>query len=142
MECVLVERFTDSQTFYIIFDKSYTKHWSRFFINPKFQHVHLVRDSNGQALMINSFAHVMCIREYPCSIESFIEQEAAQKPTAILQLTVHYASHYKPAPIEILTCVSICKRLLGIRTRCITPKGLYHELIKAGATVLNPYCVT
>lgn len=107
-----------------------------------FQHVHLVRGSNGKALMINPFVHVMAIREYDNTIESFLLQEAEQNPTAILQLTVHYGSHYKPAPMELLTCVSVAKRILGIRNRLITPKALYHELIKAGAIIIKPYCIT
>ncbi len=137
-----MERFTDSQTWLVVFDKGFTKHWTRFFLHPQFQHVHLLKDNRGFCMMVNSFAHVMGIREYPNTLEDIVQQELEQNPTAILQLTVHYASHYKPAPVEILTCVSVAKRLLGIRTRCITPKALYHELIKAGALVLKPYCVT
>ena len=136
-----MERFVESQTWVVVFDRSHSKHWSRFLLHPKFQHVHLLRDNRDFCLMVNSFAHVMCVREYPNTLEDILQQEAAQAPTAILQMTVHYGSHYRAAPIEILTCVSVAKRLLGIRTRCITPKGLYKEMIKAGATVIIPYCV-
>lgn len=137
----MMERYTDSHTYYIIFDRCFGRHWWSHFLHPKFQHVHLVRESGDKTLMINSFAHVMAVREYPCSIESFIEQELAQNPTAILQYTVHYGSHYQPAPLELLTCVSVTKRLLGIR-KSKTPKGLYHELIKAGAFVIKGYTIT
>jgi hypothetical protein len=139
MESVLMERYTDNQTWYIIFDKSYTKR--RWWLHKDFQHVHLVRDNRDFALMVNSFAHVMAVREYPNSLEDFIAQELSFNPTAILQLTVHYGSHYRPAPIELLTCVSVAKRLLGIR-HGKTPKQLYHELIKAGALVIKGYTIT
>lgn len=84
----------------------------------------------------------MAIREYPNTLEDIIAQELAQNPTAILMMTVHYGSHYKLMPLELLTCVSVAKRVLGIRSRLITPKGLYHELIKAGAVIIKPYCIT
>lgn len=141
MECV-IERFTDSQTWFCIFDRNYGGlKWWHLFLHPKFRHVYMVRDNRDFALVVNSLAHVMAVREYPNTLEDYMQQELAQNPTAVLQLTVHYGSHYRPAPLELLTCVSVAKRLLGIR-RGKTPKQLYHELIKAGALVIKPYCVT
>lgn len=138
----MMERFTDSQTWYIIFDKGYgPKGWWDLFLHPKFRHVHIVREINGQAVMVNQFLHALAVREYPNSIEDFITQELNQKPTALLQYTVHYGAHYLPSHIEPLTCVTVAKRILGIRKRILTPKALYHELIKAGAHVILPYCV-
>lgn len=135
----MLEKYSDSMTWYVIFSPSYTKR--RWWLHPKFQHVHVVRDNDDRALMVNSFAHVMAVREYPCSIESFITQEAEQGCTAILQHTVHYGSHYRPAPIELLTCVSVTRRILGI-SRGKTPKALYRELLKAGALVIKGYTIT
>ena len=91
--------------------------------------------------MVNSFAHVMAIREYPNTLDDILQQELLQNPTAILQMVVHYGSHYRPGFIEPLTCVSVAKRILGIRRRLLTPKQLYHELIRAGALVIKPYSV-
>jgi hypothetical protein len=137
-----MERFTDNQTWYVVFDRNYGGlKWWHCFMNPKFRHVHLLKENRGHCLMVNSFAHVMAVREYPNSIVDIIQQELAQNPTAILQYTVHYGSHYKQSYIEPLTCVSVVKRILGIRSRLLTPKALYHELIRAGATVIKPYCV-
>ena len=138
-----MERYTDSQTYYIVFDQSYSGlRWWHFFLHKKFRHVHLLRDNRDYCLMINSFAHVMAIREYPNTLMDVVQQELAQNPTAILQYTVHYGSHYKPNYIEPLTCVSVAKRILGIRSRLITPKQLYHELLRAGAIPIKPYCIT
>ncbi len=137
-----MERYTDSQTWVIVFDRCYGRHWWKFLLHPAFQHVHLVKDNRDYALMVNSFQHVMAIKEYPNTLESFLTQEIEQNPTAILQYTVHYGAYYKPNYLEPLTCVSVAKRLLGIRSRLLTPKALYHELIKAGALVIKPYTVT
>lgn len=137
-----MERYTESQTWVIVFDRCYGNHWWKFLLHPAFQHVHLVKDNRDYALMVNSFQHVMAIKEYPNTLESFLTQEIQQNPTAILQYTVHYGAHYKPGYIEPLTCVSVAKRLLGIRSRLLTPKALYHELIKAGAIIIKPYTIT
>lgn len=138
-----MERYKDSQTWYVAFDRSYGGFkWWHSFLHPKFRHVHLFRDNRDCCLVVNSFHHVMAVREYPNTLMDYMQQEIAQNPTAILQLTVHYGSHYKPNHLEPLTCVSVAKRLLGIRNRFVfTPKQLYHELLKAGAEVIKPYCV-
>lgn len=135
-----MERFTDSQTWLVVFDRCYGLK-RRWWLHPAFQHVHLLRDNRDQCLMVNSFAHVMAIREYPNTLEDILQQELLQNPTAILQYTIHYGSHYRPGFIEPLTCVSVAKRILGIRRRLLTPKQLYHELIRAGALVIKPYQV-
>jgi len=137
----MLERYTESQTWYIVFDRCYGKAWWKWFLHPKFQHVHVARENRGNTLVVSSMAHVIAVREYANSIEDYMAQELAQNPTAVLMMTVHYGSFYKHAPIEPLTCVSVVKRLLGIDTRCLTPKKLYHECIKAGATVIKPYCI-
>ena len=136
-----MERYADSQTWIAVFDRGYTgRKWWHCLLHPKFQHVHLLRDNRDYCLMVNSFLHVMAIREYPNTLEDILQQELAQNPTAVLQLTVHYSSHYRPAPFELLTCVSVCKRLLGIRYGR-TPKQLYHEMIRAGAIVIKPFAI-
>ena len=138
-----MERLTDSQTWIVVFDKAFGGiKWWHFFLHPRFRHVFLVKDNRGYCLMVNSMSQALCIKEYPNSLCDFIQQELAQNPTAILQYTVHYHSHYRPSPIEPITCVSVAKRILGIRTRLFTPKRLYHELIRAGAVVIKPYSIT
>lgn len=135
-----MERYTDSQTWFVIFDKCYGLK-RRWWLHRDFQHVHLLRDNRDFCLMVNSFAHVMAIKEYPNTLDDIIQQELAQNPTAILQYTVHYHSHYRHGFIEPLTCVSVAKRILGIRRRLLTPKSLYFELIRAGAMIIKPYTI-
>jgi len=136
-----MQRYTDSQTWYVVFTPCLGNHWWKYLLHPKFQHVHMIRENRGDCLMVNSFAHCMAVREYPNSVFDIIQQELTQSPTAILQFTVHYGSHYRPFPMEIHSCVTVCKRLLGLRNRILTPKSLYHEMILAGAMVVKPYCV-
>lgn len=136
-----MERYIDTQTWYVVFDKCHGRHWWARLLHRDFQHVHLLRDNRGQCLFVSAFAHCMAVREYPNSLNDIIQQEIAQGCTAILQYTVHYQSHYKPFPVEPFTCVSLAKRLLGIRTRALTPKSLYHELNRAGAIAIKPYVV-
>jgi hypothetical protein len=134
-----MERFCDSQTWIVIFDKTYgCREWWHWFMKPEFRHVHAVRDCEGRALMVNSFSHVLGVKLYDMTLESYVEQELALTPTAILSYTVHYGAHYKNAPIEFLHCVSVVKRLLGLRGWFITPEGLYKEMLRAGALVIKP----
>lgn len=137
-----MERYTDTQTWYAVFDKCHGRHWWAHLLHKDFQHVHLLKDSRDNCLMINSFAHCMAIKEYPNTLVDIVQQEIAQNCTAILQMTVHYSSHYKHFPLEPLTCVSVAKRILGIRSRLVTPKALYHEMLRAGAIIVKPYCLT
>ena len=136
-----MERYTDSQTWVIVFDKGYGPiRWFYRLWHKEFQHVHLLRDNRDYCLMVNPFAHCTAIREYPNTLFDIIQQELKQNPTAVLQITTHYGSFYKPAPIELLTCVSMVKRILCINSILVlTPKQLYWELIKAGAIVIKPY---
>lgn len=136
-----MERFTDSQTWIVVFDKCHGQAWYRYFLHPKFGHVHLLREINGKCLMVNSFLHVLAVKEYPNTLCEMIQAEAERGVTAMVQFTVHYSSHYRPGYLEPITCVSVAKRILGIRRRLITPKALYHELIRAGALVIKPYVV-
>lgn len=136
-----MERFKDIQTYYVIFDKALGGvKWWHYFLNKDFRHIFLMRSlDSGNTLVINPMIHVISLKEYPNTITNMVSQESAQNATAILQYTVHYSSYYKPAPLELLTCVSVAKRVLGLQNRILTPKRLYHELIKAGAIVLKPF---
>lgn len=134
-----MERYTDSQTYYIVFDKALGLK-RRWWLHREFQHVHLLRDNRDFCLMINSMAHVMAVKEYPNTLEDILQQEILQNPTAILQRIIHYGACYKPSNIEILTCVSVAKRVLGIRNRWVlTPRQLYKELLRSGALTIKPY---
>lgn len=135
----MLERFSESQTWVIVFDKCYSKHWWKHLLHPAFQHVFLMRSIGDETLIVNSLSHITAISHSTASIEDYLA--SAQDCTAILMLTVHYGSHYKVAPMDILTCVSVAKRILGIRSHLITPYALYKELIRAGATIIKPFAI-
>lgn len=134
-----MERFVEAQTWVIMFGPSMSGlRWWHLVLPRQFRHVSLARDINGKCLSVNPLAHVMAIKEYDETLLEFVQRQAPYS-TAILQYTVFYGAHYRPACIEPLTCVSMAKRLLGIRKRLVTPKGLYRELLRAGALTLKPW---
>lgn len=138
-----MERLTEPQTWFVVFDRSYGGlGWWKPFISKKFQHIILFRDMGGYVLQYNTLSHMTGILIHPFSIDDVLASEIERGVTAILSHTVYYGALYKRCYIEPHTCVSGAKRLLGIRSRLITPKALYHELIKAGAHVIKPYCVS
>jgi hypothetical protein len=135
-----MERYTDVKIFYIVFDKAHTRYWFRGLVHPKFQHVHLLTATgDGRTLMVNPMSHCLAVREYDNSIVDIVHQEINQHCTAVLQFTVYYGALYRPAIFEPISCVSVCKRVLGIRRRLLTPYQLYKELLKAGALAIKPY---
>ena len=42
-------------------------------------------------------------------------------------------------PLSLMYCVTVAKRLLGLRSFAITPKQLYRAMIKRGAIEVFPY---
>lgn len=136
----MYERLTDSITWYVVFDRCHTAPWWSKLLHPKFGHVYLWRDAQNGSILINPLSHALCVRHCDQSIEAAIENEIAHGCTAVLQITVHYGSFYRPKRPELLTCVTLAKRILCIK-HGVTPKGLYHELIMAGATVIKPFAI-
>jgi hypothetical protein len=127
-----MERFTDSQTWYVCFQPSGARRWWNLFLNTPFQHVMLLTEVEGGVLCINSLAHAFAVKIYPNKIEELISG-------IVLSRTVHYSMIYEKMPLMPLTCVAIACRILGIRKRIMTPKGLYDELIKSGCNVIIPH---
>lgn len=133
------ERFTESQTWYVVFNPSHGRFWWSNLVNSKFQHVSMWREVEGGCIHINPLSHTIMVQFYAGSLEWFIKQELEQHCTALLSQTVHYGMLYQPSPVEIMSCVSVAKRLLGIRKRIYTPYGIYKEMLKMGAKIIQPY---
>lgn len=137
-----MERLTEPQTWFIVFDRSYGgQGWWKPLLHREFQHVLLYRDMGDHVIQYNPLSHATAILVHPFSIDDVLASEIERGVTAILSYTVYYGAIYKRVPIEIHTCVSAAKRLLGIRSRLMTPKALYHELIKAGAHIIKPFAI-
>lgn len=129
---IAMERFTSSQTWYVCFMPSTTRTWYNFFLHPQFRHILLLRETDGGVLVANSMAHCFAIDTYPGEIKDYITG-------IVLSRTVHYGMIYEPMPILPTSCVTFACRLLGIRKRIFTPRGLYKELIKCGANIIIPH---
>lgn len=127
-----MERFTDSQTWYVCFTPSTTRKWYNFLMRPEFKHVMLMREIDDGVLVVNPLQHCLASKIYPTKLVDCISG-------IVLSRTVHYGMIYNPMPIMPMTCVTVACRLLGIRKRIFTPHGLYKELIKSGANVVIPY---
>jgi hypothetical protein len=128
-----MERFTDSQTWFAVFDGSTERRWWNLFLHERWRHVLLWRQLDDGVLCINPLSHVLAVRHYTGAVEHYIGQEIEQKCSAVLSLTVHYSMVYERQLLDWVSCVSIAKRILGIRKRVITPKGLHKAMLKAGA---------
>lgn len=137
----MYERFNDSITWYVCFDTHLGEPFiSQRLLNKKFRHVYLWRQAGEQSILVNPLAQSLCIRHVDQPIEKAIENELLHGVTAILQYTVHYASHYKPRLIRPMYCVSIVSQILCI-DGAITPYGLYKGLNKAGCSVIKAYTI-
>lgn len=120
-------RFSGSQTWIVAFSADAPKWWQRF-LRDGFKHVRLFKQEGGIYYMFDPLYHAFVFTDY---------SELPSNHTYLVKV-VHYSEHYKPMPIEPLTCVSFAKRVLCIRDRwIITPYQLYKELLKAGAFVID-----
>lgn len=136
-----MQRFEESQTWLVVFDRSYgAPEWWKFLLHRDFKHVRMYQVLDDGYIAADSLRHVMCVRSISKNDTDVIATEA--RSTAILCATVHYSGIYKKAPIEIMTCITVAKRILGIHGRWIwTPRGLYRELLKSGAKVVKPWTI-
>jgi hypothetical protein len=136
----MYERLVDVVTYYVVFDRCHVGRWWSKLLHPQFGHCYLWRQAGDGSILINPLSHALCVRHCDQSIEQAIENELLHDCTAIVAHTVHYGAFYKPKGLEILSCVSIAKRLLCLNNGR-TPKQLYHETIKAGGNVIKPFTI-
>lgn len=127
-----MERFTDSRTWYVCFTPSGVKRWWNLFLSTPFQHVALFTEVEGGVMCINPLAHCMAIKIYPGNIKDYL-------CGIVLSRTVHYGMLYQKMPLMPMTCTTVACRILGIKKRILTPKGLYNEMVAAGANIVSPY---
>lgn len=120
-------KFSESQTWIIAFSADAPKWWQRL-LKDGFKHVRLFKQEGSTYYMLDSLLHAFV----------FIGYSELPDNHKYLVKVVHYGEHYKPMPLEPLTCVSFVKRVLCIRSRwIITPYQLYKELIRAGAFMID-----
>lgn len=137
----MYERFNDSITWYVCFDTHLGEPFMvQRLLNRKFRHVYLWRQAGEGSILINPLAQATCIRHCDIPIEKAIENELVNGVSAIVQHTVHYASHYKPRLPMPQYCVTQASKILCVGG-AITPYGLYKKLIQAGCSVIKPFTI-
>lgn len=123
--------YNESQTWYVCFASSTVSPWYAKLLHPMYRHVYLLSEVEGGVLYVDCMRHALAVSVRPGKIEEYLGNGA------VLCRIVHYGMLYKPAPIRMLSCVSIALMLLGINKRIFTPRGLYKELKRAGALVIR-----
>ncbi len=97
-----------------------------YMLKSGFRHCFVVMKKDGQWLSIDPMAHFTEVTMQECGIVKYLDDlnyQIIEVPNpAILQ---------KAAPPMILTCVEVCKRLLGIhKITILTPWQLYRHVQK------------
>lgn len=128
-----MERYTASQTWYVVFDRTTQRKWWSLFLDRDYGHVSLWLGCDDGCVWVNPLSHCVAIKRFESPVEEMLRQEAEQKPTAILARTVNYGMLWKPRLAEPLTCVSVAKRVLGVGGFVFTPKQLHRKLLTIGA---------
>lgn len=135
-----MQYFDEIQSWIIVFDNAaaHEKRWWHYF--PfKMGHVYLLRDVNGSTLMLNPLEWGLAVRHENIDISEAVQHYAANAQ-AILSFTSDYRRNVAPVRRGFITCVSLCKAVLGLKNcRSITPFQLYKWLLKRGAIIIKPY---
>ena len=128
-----------SRTYYVIFDKRRgDKRWWNLFTSRGFDHVWMLTPLKTYGTITRTLAILpmpggCIINEWGCNIKQAL-QLLPKDTTAILKYTTssEYLRNYHPS--VIMSCISHCKYLLGVRGWfAITPYRLYLRLKQLGA---------
>lgn len=124
----------DNRTFYIVFDKCRgVGHWWDKLLSDGFNHVWLLTNVGNETICISPTTTECTIDIWPCTIEEAVSW-LPDDTTAILRYTSNYKNLKKWRPRGIIYCVTSIKYMLGIDGLTATPKGLYKQLLKLGAS--------
>lgn len=110
--------------------------WGRF-TRSKYRHISLFTYTHGAWLLIDPRLSMLDVRVMSKDeIDTYI---AAINVTGghFLRCTVGVVRCR--LPFTLLYCVTVAKRLLGIRSNAITPKQLYDFLVRRGAVPVFEY---
>lgn len=131
------EYFAEVQQWYVVFSQRRTPrcrlfHW---LVSPAFNHVYLMRERpDGGTLVIDPLKWGMAVQYVEMNFEEALLR-AATVSTAMLGYTADYrVSSVRFVPRGIFTCVTAVKAILGLRSRAMTPLGLYRKLLKSPYT--------
>lgn len=135
--------FDEVQQWYVVFQdrrkpRSRIIHW---LLHDAFVHCLLVREVNGQTMVIDPLQWGIGVKVYEQPLDEFLIENAPQA-SAILSFVADYRRLEGYVPRGVYTCVTAIKAILGLR-RCLfvqTPFSLYRYLLRYQHTVVvKPY---
>jgi len=116
--------------YFIIFERSKTKHWIYKFLNPYFQHVYLMYKSEGGHMwtIINPVVGRIDIENrFVCDFPH--PRSYAGADTVIVPIMVRSKEENMSMRLGVLSCVEVIKGFLGIKSFLIlTPYQLYRQI--------------
>lgn len=128
--------FTDDITerkYFVIFDKrrGAPRFW-HMFTSRDFDHVWLLCQINGITVSIQPTSKECDINIWFYTLHEVLES-LSKDVTAILEYDTSYKNLKGYIPRGIMSCVSLCKYLLGVGGFTFTPYRLYKQLKRLGA---------
>jgi len=123
-----------ARTYYVVFDtRRGARMFWHLFTRKGFDHVFLLSElKNGMTLVIKPTPSECLIEEWACTTE-FAATYLKDDVVSILKYEANFSSLKVYTPRGIISCVTAVKYFLGIKAGCLTPYGLYKQLIKLGA---------
>lgn len=123
---------------YVFFDKRRTSVFApwHLFISPKWAHTFILIDYGKKTLVCDCLAGGLTFFE-DLPIKAQIEHWKRYEGTAVVKVPMPKEYEERFRFRGLITCVSIIKAILCINSPFIvSPRGLFHYLIKNGGTVI------
>ena len=116
-----------TEEWYLVFDQAAKEHWFHRFIHPEFQHCYAMKKSEAGLfwMIVNpSWSHVSV--EYRLATTFPDPRDYVGEYARIVKYQAVIDPQGSCTQLNVLACVDIIKRFLGIRNwRIITPYQLY-----------------
>lgn len=121
--------FNDNlKTYYLIFTDTPT--WRRHFLKEHFGHVYAITHDKYNWICINPCHLFMQIDIMPYILGEMAWKKVALRTDTIVRIDLCERDNtVKFGGLGFRNCVTICKYLLGLRSRSITPLQLYSHLL-------------
>lgn len=115
-------------TYYLIFTDTPT--WRQYFLKDHFGHVYALTHDKYNWLYLNPRHLFMAVEILPCSISDEPWRKLAARTDSVVRIELYQRDNFvKFGAFGLRNCVTICKYLLGLRSRSLTPYGLYSHLL-------------
>ena len=111
--------------------------WWAPWTSPGFRHVSLLTFTHGAWILLDPRLSQMELRIFSSDEMNTYVACINVAGGSFLRMPVSVVRCHQP--LSPMYCVTVAKRLLGIQSLAITPKQLYHGLIKRGALKIFKY---